>query len=547
MRIISHDNIPTKIVSDATSCAIVLNELLSMNPKILGIDCEWVSKQKISLLQIANSKLIILIRLHKLNTIPGELISIMSNNKILKCGIGIYNDVKRLQNDYNIHTYGCIDMNDIFPLISNHKQLLANNNIYQLQLPMGLNKCSQILLNENMKYKHKKITISNWKNIKLTHKQILYAADDALVGYKLFIKAMQLSNINHNIDQYMDFCYGYIDIKHCNKSENRVKKINRKPDPNSKQTQVTNKKYPKHRKTKSFFDNCQILKPDGSDLCCCSLTRMNWYLNKNLAERIDNKTIKLKFQPKETHYLCLNKYHSSIIKNQCFVCGKQNEALYKFAVIPECYRKYIDDEYNNRAFRMHDFFPLCVNCRRKAIQCHDVLRDKLCEKYSVAYYRIKERNKNQAAFFKAKCAAAALCKKKKNKIPIKRKIELLEQVCGYYGLKYDIIYSEHENNNIDGKNEYDNLINIIEDNKNIMTYIHKLLDKNENPDKKQWELHSKSLMEIFKNKPRNFMEIWRQHFVDYMKPKCLPEMWTVNASNVIVESNCPACNIDFKS
>eukprot|EP01084_Bolivina_argentea_P088094 159045_1 len=32
------------------------------------------------------------------------------------------------------------------------------------------------------------------------------------------------------------------DIKHCNKSENRVKKINRKPDPNSKQTQVTNKK-----------------------------------------------------------------------------------------------------------------------------------------------------------------------------------------------------------------------------------------------------------------------------------------------------------------
>ena len=102
-----------QIISDTQSCSDAIKELIELKPSILGLDCEWVGKNKISLPQIAHPQLIILIRLHKLRRMPLELLGLLMDNKILKCGVGIYNDAAKLRYDYNIETFGFVDINDI--------------------------------------------------------------------------------------------------------------------------------------------------------------------------------------------------------------------------------------------------------------------------------------------------------------------------------------------------------------------------------------------------------------------------------------------------
>ena len=49
--IVNHEGIKTKIVSDSKSCIKTIKELRLLNPYILGLDCEWIGKNKVSLFQ----------------------------------------------------------------------------------------------------------------------------------------------------------------------------------------------------------------------------------------------------------------------------------------------------------------------------------------------------------------------------------------------------------------------------------------------------------------------------------------------------------------
>jgi hypothetical protein len=46
-----------------------------------------------------------------------------------------------------------------------------------------------------------------------------------------------------------------------------------------------------------IYSNCSIYHQDGTLMCYCSDKKMRWYLKKNLAEQIDEKAIKLTFEP----------------------------------------------------------------------------------------------------------------------------------------------------------------------------------------------------------------------------------------------------------
>eukprot|EP01084_Bolivina_argentea_P193282 331632_1 len=122
--ITSFKNIPIKIVSNSSSLKLAINELLLYNPLYLGIDCEWrpntkgQKQNKISLIQIAHKNLIILIRLNKIKNIHNAfitsgLLSLFSNPNIIKCGVGVYYDKKKLFKDYHINILGCVELNDL--------------------------------------------------------------------------------------------------------------------------------------------------------------------------------------------------------------------------------------------------------------------------------------------------------------------------------------------------------------------------------------------------------------------------------------------------
>merc|ERR1712008_50522 len=133
---------------------------------------------------------------------------------------------------------------------------------------------------------------------------------------------------------------------------------------------------------------------------------MRWYLKKGLAQQVDAKTIKLNFEPK-IRGLSLDTYHPAVKTSQCFVCGK-SENLCKFAVVPESYRQFLDDQYNNKAWRIHDHIPLCVHCHKKANRCQDLTRDEFCREYNVSHYRLSKKNEVYVRLCNAKKAAGAL-------------------------------------------------------------------------------------------------------------------------------------------
>ena len=42
-----------------------------------------------------------------------------------------------------------------------------------------------------------------------------------------------------------------------------------------------------------------MFSPDNQLMCICGDDKMEWYLDKNIAEKIDEKSFRLKFQPKD--------------------------------------------------------------------------------------------------------------------------------------------------------------------------------------------------------------------------------------------------------
>eukprot|EP01084_Bolivina_argentea_P190424 327239_1 len=207
---------------------------------------------------------------------------------------------------------------------------------------------------------------------------------------------MKLCNIKDDRDAYMHFCYGIIDVHHTQKKHRDGNPNKKKTKSKSMSKQNKPRKQPRNSsnrtqgRSKAFFDNCKILKPDGNILSCCSTKAMKWYLRKGLAEIMDAKTIKLTFEPK-IRGLSFDSYHQATKESQCFVCGKPND-LCKFDVVPECYRQFIDSKYNNKAWRIHDHNPLCVPCHKRAMCAQNAVRTELCSKYNVTHYRVEKEN-----------------------------------------------------------------------------------------------------------------------------------------------------------
>lgn len=90
----------------------------SLSDGMLGLDCEWVTVRsnthRVALLQMAgNSELCVLIRLCRMQ-IPREVRKILADPNIIKFGVAILDDAKRLNSDYGIKV--------ILPLVLSKKK-----------------------------------------------------------------------------------------------------------------------------------------------------------------------------------------------------------------------------------------------------------------------------------------------------------------------------------------------------------------------------------------------------------------------------------------
>ncbi|KAM3670171.1 exonuclease 3'-5' domain-containing protein 2 isoform 2-T8 [Ammospiza maritima maritima] len=160
---------------------------------VLGIDCEWVSVEgkanPVSLLQMASSSgLCILVRLPRLvaggQTLPKTLVDIMADSAVLKVGVGCWEDACKLLHDYGLPVKGSMDLR--YLAMRQRKDLLHNC--------LSLKSLAEKVLNFPLD-KSPHVRCSNWEAEELTQDQVLYAARDAQVSMALFFRLLGFTSL----------------------------------------------------------------------------------------------------------------------------------------------------------------------------------------------------------------------------------------------------------------------------------------------------------------------------------------------------------------
>ncbi|GFQ75615.1 exonuclease 3'-5' domain-containing protein 2 [Trichonephila clavata] len=458
--------------------------------KIIGIDCEWVTiqdeRKPVSLLQLANnSGFCLLIRLSCLpvSSIPVTLIEILRNEAIFKVGVSVSEDVNKLLSDYCLEVRGFLDLRF---LAKDLKELQGKT--------LSLQSLGLELLGVDLN-KSKKVRCSDWNASNLSQEQIQYAADDAIIAQKIFFEIQRRKSkwLRWNNTNFLKEAQVYVDIPFKQSSTNNCKK-----QANLSALKKLNKTSSRPRQ-KPLYDNCQLEAPDGELLCNCDKGKAEWYVNTGLGEVTCNEpyTVRLKFEPSRRPRFD-DVFYTKELSNRCVVCGT-TENFHRKQVIPSEYRKYFPNLMKKNL--SHDVVLLCDDCHKRSNILDQEMRHKLAELCSAPLNSQKvAKLRCNPEIAKVKSAAIAL-QKFGSKMTESRQKELKKVICNYYNITScndDILQEACKLENIGLSNS-------------IIAHGLKVY---------QYFCENDGLIKLEK--------IWRQHFLDSMKPQFLPSMWSVN-------------------
>ncbi|KAJ7456651.1 ribonuclease H-like domain-containing protein [Mycena latifolia] len=151
-----------------------------------GIDIEWKPnfrkgevENPVALLQLANVDTILLLHLCHMSRFPKKLQTVLEDPNIVKAGVGIQGDAKKIYKDCSVNIRNCVDLSLLAKSVDNARWKGKYND------PIGLARL--IAAYENRLLSKGKITRSNWENY-LDLEQQEYASNDGHAGYALYMK-----------------------------------------------------------------------------------------------------------------------------------------------------------------------------------------------------------------------------------------------------------------------------------------------------------------------------------------------------------------------
>uniref|UniRef100_A0A0P6JCY8 Exonuclease 3'-5' domain-containing protein 2 n=1 Tax=Heterocephalus glaber TaxID=10181 RepID=A0A0P6JCY8_HETGA len=498
---------------------------------VLGIDCEWVNLEgkasPLSLLQMASpSGLCVLVRLPKLiyggKTLPKTLLDILADGTILKVGVGCSEDASKLLQDYGLMVRGCLDLR--YLATRQRNSLLCSG--------LSLKSLAETVLNFPLD-KSLLLRCSNWDAENLTEDQVTYAARDAQISVALFLHLLGHPFSKNSAEASSDpigwrkvweKCQDVVDIPFRSKGISRLgEEVN--GEATESQQKPRNKKYkssgivpgnhqgrdPRKNKRKPLgvgysarksplYDNCFLHAPDGQPLCTCDRRKAQWYLDKGIGELVseDPFVVKLQFEPagrpESPGGYCL-----LVKKNVCVVCGKTDSCIRK-NVIPHEYRKHFPIEMKDH--NSHDVLLLCTSCHAISNYYDSHLKQQLAKEFQAPIsseegLRLLEDPERRQVRSGARALLNAVS------LPASRKEELLQALREFYNR--DSITDE-----------------MLQEAASLETRIS---NESYTPHGlKVVQCHARgglcSLMQLESR--------WRQHFLDSMQPKHLPQQWSVD-------------------
>lgn len=127
------------------------------------------------------------------------------------------------------------------------------------------------------------------------------------------------------------------------------------------------------------YENMKRLSIDGEFDCYTNAKRMDWFISRNLAVKIDDDTYQLTFITKGDNSE-RSAFYQEPIENKCVACGTDEE-LTKHHVVPSQYRKFLPIKYKSRS--SYDVVIMCDTCHNKYELEADKLSDFFLNKYGV--------------------------------------------------------------------------------------------------------------------------------------------------------------------
>lgn len=252
-------------------------------------------------------------------------------------------------------------------------------------------------------------------------------------------------------------------------------------------------------KTKPY-GNCRVYDINGELLFKCGQKKIDWYLKRGLATVVSQSEtsieIKLNFESagrgnRGDIFLLSDK------KNICVVCGSDH-SLSRHHIVPRCYRVYFPIEHKKH--NSHDVLPLCLDCHIAYEIDAFALKQSLAEIYDAPMHgeNFKEINAINKAYGYARNILLH-----SDIIPPSR----LETMKQHIKDVFDLQDVSHET-----------LVSLIEGELSCAKDINK-------------KPHGQIVIERVDDLDE-FVQMWRKHFVDRMKPRFMPNGWSITYKNL---------------
>lgn len=257
----------------------------------------------------------------------------------------------------------------------------------------------------------------------------------------------------------------------------------------------------------------------------CGEKKAMWYLNNTdeetglpLATKIDDFTIRLNFESKGTGYKDGDIFGLAGRERRCVVCG-ESEGLQRHHIVPYCYRTHFPTEYKSKnhhdvvliTYQNHEAYEIqATKFKNKVAELYDIKTlnelnleyTKLLSDFSET--KIKGMSKLFAIFGSY------------GKIPqhiIKKNLKFVsEQLDIPYELLASFSYVQLYKLYLEIRSKYEKEFQVL---------------KNKNREQFDHGFHLMKKLDTHE-KIEEFVKMWRAHFVQTMKPKYMPEGWSVN-------------------
>lgn len=268
-------------------------------------------------------------------------------------------------------------------------------------------------------------------------------------------------------------------------------------------------KIPDLARKSPMYDNILMMDPNGKLLATISKKKASWYVRKQLAQwSTPDTSIQLTFTPKAHSG---RTYEKTVKSNICVACGSDGFHMRHY-VVPYAYRSRLPKRYKTHL--SHDVVILCPDCH---LHCEHETQLQMSELEDCRPKKCRSASFVDAHLHRVKSAALALLRWK-HKLPQKKIDEYDTLVRAHLNI------SSHTEELSDKQLQEASNVEYRIANTNYIAgpeFVIRSLNNND-------------------DKIEKFIQDWRQHFVDTVQPRFLPEGWSIDApvtSNVQDDSD----------